>query len=88
MATSSSFSIRESCKEGLVIVDAVTPLESDGVVRNPAVQLLRVEVAVEPLRVRVRDRMCGVSLSGFEGVECGEEVLLVVMSHWVIRPDL
>lgn len=25
---------------------------------------------------------------GFGGVEWGEGVLLVVMSHWVMRPDL
>lgn len=58
MATSNSLSTRISCcKDGRAVVAAVTLLERDGVVRRPAVQLLSVEVTVEVLRARVRERM-------------------------------
>lgn len=70
MAISNSLSIRGSCNEGLAVDVAVAPLEREVVVLSPAVQLLRLEVAVEPLRVRERDRSTRVSLSDFDGVEC------------------
>ena len=89
MATSNSFSIRLSCNDGFAVDVIVAPLEREGVVLSPAVQLLRVELTVEPLRVRERDRLTRVSLSDFDGVEFWEVVLFVfvVMSHLVMRPE-
>lgn len=91
MGTSNSFSRRESMWGGGAGAAAVVLLDKDGVVLKPPVRLVKLEVIVDPLRVRERMRKGFLSVKvDFQGdtdEEKGEVLLLDWKSHWVTRPD-